>query len=216
MKKAMTKSMTESLKVPFFGFTDEVDITSLLSLRQEIKKVHPEITPLAFFVKAASLAMVDHPAVNCTVGTDLGSDGMIKEYTIRGEHNFSIAIDSKDGLTVPNIKFVQEKSLIEISRELKALAEKAKEGKLSKADFEDATFSISSVGNIGGTGFVPTILPPQAAIMAIGKARKMPKYVELADGSYKWEPMDQMNISFSADHRILDGATVLRWCQTYK
>lgn len=118
----MTKTMTESLKVPFFGFTDEVDVTSLLALRKEMKKMHNEITPLAFFIKAASLAMIDYPAVNCTVGTEMGADGMIKEYTIRGEHNFSIAIDSKDGLTVPNIKFVQEKSLIEISKELKSMA----------------------------------------------------------------------------------------------
>lgn len=147
-----------------------------------MKQFYPEITPLAFFVKAASLAMIDHPSVNCIVSPETGSDGIIKEYTIRGEHNFSIAIDSKDGLTVPNIKFIQEKSLIEISKELKGMANRAKEGKLTKADFEDATFSISSVGNIGGTGFVPTILPPQAAIMAIGKARKMPKYVELPDG----------------------------------
>jgi 2-oxoisovalerate dehydrogenase E2 component (dihydrolipoyl transacylase) len=142
----------------------------------------------------------------------VGSDGLIKEYTIRGEHNFSIAIDSKDGLTVPNIKFIQEKTLLDISKELKSMAKRASEGKLTKADFEDSTFSISSVGNIGGTGFVPTILPPQAAIMAIGKARKMPKYVALPDGGHRWDPMDQMNISFSADHRILDGATVIRWC----
>lgn len=212
----MTKTMTESLKIPFFGFTDEVDITDLLQLRASLKKQYPEITPLSFFIKAASLAMLDHPKINTIVSDKLGPDGLIKEYTVRGEHNFSIAIDSKDGLTVPNIKWVQEKSLIEISRELKQMQEKAKTGKFTKADFEDATFSISSVGNIGGTGFVPTILPPQAAIMAIGKARKMPKYVEEAEGGYRWDPADVMNISFSADHRVLDGATVLRWCQAYK
>jgi 2-oxoisovalerate dehydrogenase E2 component (dihydrolipoyl transacylase) len=162
--------------------------------------------------------MLQHPTVNSTVGKEIGADGLIKEYTIRGEHNFSIAIDSKDGLTVPNIKYIQEKSLLEINNELKELVKKTAEGKLTKADFEDATFSISSVGNIGGTGFVPTILPPQSAIMAIGKARKMPKYVEdpTKPEGFRWDASDVMNVSFSVDHRILDGATVLKWCQAYK
>ena len=214
MKKAMTKSMTESLNIPFFGFTDEIDITDLLQLRKELKKTYKDLTPLAFFIKAASLAMIEYPIVNSIVGKELDSEGLIKEYTIRGEHNFSIAIDSKDGLTVPNIKQVQQKSIFEINTELKNLQEKAATGKLSKADFSDATFSISSVGNIGGTGFVPTILPPQTAIMAIGKARKMPKYVEdpTKPEGFRWDPAEIMNISFSADHRILDGATVLKWC----
>jgi len=77
MKKAMTKTMTESLKIPTFGFTDEIDITSLLALRKELKITYPEVTPLAFFVKAASLAMVEHPTVNCIVGKELDSEGLI-------------------------------------------------------------------------------------------------------------------------------------------
>lgn len=121
MKKAMAKTMTESLSIPFFGFTDEIDITDLLALRKELKKAYPELTPLAFFIKAASMAMDEYPIVNTTVGKELDADGLIKEYTIRGEHNFSIAIDSKDGLTVPNLKHVQQKSILEINQELKDL-----------------------------------------------------------------------------------------------
>ncbi len=81
------------------------------------------------------------------------------------------------------------------------------------ADFEDATFSISSVGNIGGTYFVPTILRPQVAIMAIGKGRKHAKYVEDTSRpeGYRFEPADIINISISGDHRILDGATVAKF-----
>lgn len=98
------------------------------------------------------------------------------------------------------------------------MRERINVGKLTAADFEEATFSISSVGNIGGTGFVPTILRPQVAIMAIGKARKMAKYVEdssLPEG-YKFIPADMMNISISADHRILDGATIARFAARMK
>ncbi len=98
------------------------------------------------------------------------------------------------------------------------MRERVDQGKLTAADFEEATFSISSVGNIGGTYFVPTILRPQVAIMAIGKAKKIAKYVEdstIADG-YKFIPADQINISISADHRILDGATVAKFAARMK
>ena len=96
---------------------------------------------------------------------------------------------------------------------MKALVDRVKNNKLSAEDFADSTFSVSSVGNIGGRYFVPTILRPQVAIIAIGKAHTVPKYEE--DSSqpegYKWVPMEAINFSVSADHRILDGATVARF-----
>jgi len=113
--------------------------------------------------------MNEYPIVNSHIDNDLDEDGYIQRYVIKHDHNFSIAIDSPDGLTVPGIKQVQNKSVLAINTELKELAEKAKTGGLTKEDFEDASFSVSSVGNIGGRYFVPTILRPQAAIIAIGK-----------------------------------------------
>ena len=86
---------------------------------------------------------------------------------------------------------------------------------LSKSDFEDGTFSVSSVGNIGGKYFVPTILRPQTAIIAIGKAYKSPKYTG-SGSNHTWEPMDTISFSISADHRILDGATIARFSQSMK
>lgn len=162
--------------------------------------------------------MIDFPIVNSNFNPETDDEGYIKEYVIKRDHNFSIAIDSKDGLTVPNIKKVQTKSILQLNSDIVNLRERINQGKLTAADFEEATFSISSVGNIGGTGFVPTILRPQVAIMAIGKARKMAKYVEdssLPDG-YKFVPADMMNISISADHRILDGATIARFAARMK
>lgn len=137
-----------------------------------LKKNHKNLTILPFFVKAASLAMVDFPVVNSNFNPETDEDGYIKEYVLKKDHNFSIAIDSKDGLTVPNIKRIQEKSILQINSDIQDLRARTDSGKLTAADFEEATFSISSVGNIGGTGFVPTILRPQVAIMAIGKASK--------------------------------------------
>ena len=196
MKKAMTKTMTESRSIPFFTFSDEIDVSNLIELRQILKKSHKNLTLLPFFVKAASLAMNDYPIVNSNFNPETDEEGYIKEFVIKKDHNFSIAIDSKDGLTVPNIKKIQDKSILQINKDIIDLRERTEQGKLTAADFEEATFSISSVGNIGGTYFVPTILRPQVAIMAIGKSRKIAKYQE--DSStlegYKFIPADQVRL----------------------
>lgn len=160
MKKAMTKTMTESLSIPFFTFSDEMNATALIALRKEMKKVHPNLTMLPFFIKACSIAMMEHPVMNSHIDNDLDDEGYIQRYVIKKDHNFSIAIDSKDGLTVPNIKQIQNKSILTINEEINQLRTKSETGQLTKADFENGTFSISSVGNIGGRYFVPTILRP--------------------------------------------------------
>ena len=218
MKKAMTKTMTESRTIPAFTFMEEIDASELMKLRQLLKKNHKNLTMLPFFVKAASLAMTEYPILNSNFNPETDEEGYIKEYVVKKDHNFSIAIDSKDGLTVPNIKKVQEKSILQINSDVIGLREKVDQGKLTAADFEEATFSVSSVGNLGGTYFVPTILRPQVAIMAIGKARKTARYVEdpaHPDG-YRFVPVDTINISISADHRILDGATVAKFAGRMK
>lgn len=160
MKKAMTKTMTESRSIPAFTFQDEIDVTELVKLRALLKKNHKNLTILPFFVKAASISMQEYPIVNSNFNPETDDEGYIKEYVIKKDHNFSIAIDSKDGLTVPNVKKVQEKSILQINNDIINLRERVDQGKLVAADFEEATFSISSVGNLGGTYFVPTILRP--------------------------------------------------------
>ncbi len=132
---------------------------------------------------------------------------------IKKNHNFSVAIDSKDGLTVPNIKAVQTKSILQIDADLKVLIDRTAKNALTASDFADSTFSVSSVGNIGGRYFVPTILRPQVAIIAIGKAHTYAKYVEDKDA---FVPAEAINFSISADHRILDGATVAKFATRMK
>lgn len=90
------------------------------------------------------------------------------------------------------------------------MIERTKNNQLKQSDFDHSTFSVSSVGNIGGKYFVPTILRPASAIIAIGKSYKTPKYVGKGN-DYKWEPMDTISFSISADHRIIDGATIARF-----
>lgn len=124
-----------------------------------------------------------------------------------------MAIDSRDGLTVPNIKAVQGKSILQIDSDLKTLIDKSANGQLLASDFADATFSVSSVGNIGGRYFVPTILRPQAAIIAIGKSHTLARFNEDTDA---FEPAEVVNFSISADHRVLDGATVAKFATKMK
>ena len=216
IKKAMTKTMTESLSIPFFTFQDQIEATQLLKLRREMKKAQPKLTILPFFVKALSLAMLPNPVINSQFNPETDENGYIKSYVVKKNHNFAIAIDSKDGLTVPNIKRVQEKSILEINEEILNIREKAEKGGLKASDFEDSTFTISSVGNMGGTYFVPTILRPQVAIIAIGGAKKLPKYVEEPHGGYKWVPADIIHTSMSCDHRVLDGGSVAKFTKKFK
>lgn len=211
MKKAMTKTMTQALSIPTFTYSDDIDATDLMRLRTELKEHIPGLTMLPFFIKALSLAMKDYPIVNSVVNPELDAEGYIQEYVIKHDHNFSVAIDSDHGLTTPNLKQLQNKSILQINQDLRVLIDKVKNNQLTQQDFDDASFSVSSVGNIGGKYFVPTILRPQAAIIAIGKASRVPKYF-----GDDLRPIDQISFSITADHRILDGATVARFCQRMK
>jgi 2-oxoisovalerate dehydrogenase E2 component (dihydrolipoyl transacylase) len=216
MKKAMTKTMTHALAVPTFTYSDDIDATHTMALRKELKSHIKDLTLLPFFIKALSLSMKEFPIVNSVVDPELDEEGYIKSYVVKHDHNFSVAIDSDHGLTTPNIKACNDKSILQINSELRKMIERVSKNQLTQADFDDGTFSVSSVGNIGGKYFVPTILRPQAAIIAIGKATKQPKYTGHHGAQHTWEPMDSISFSITADHRILDGATVARFCQSFK
>lgn len=211
--KGMTKTMTEALNIPFFVYQDEYDATKLMSLRKELKATHKSLTLLPFFIKAISLGLRNHPGMNINVNPATDEDGYIYEYVIKHDHNIAVAIDSPSGLVVPILKKVQNKSILDINEELTQLRDKAATGKLTADDYEGGTFSVSSVGNLGGTYFVPTILRPQGAIVAIGKSNKKPKYVGTTAAGHVWEPIDAINFSFSCDHRVIDGATCARFSE---
>lgn len=107
--------MTHSLSIPSFVFSDDMDATALIALRKELKVSIPDLTFLPFFIKAISLAMNEFPIMNSLVDPEVDSAGYIQKYIIKKDHNFSIAIDSKDGLTTPNIKQVNRKSILDIN-----------------------------------------------------------------------------------------------------
>jgi len=205
--------MTESLTIPFFGYSDDVQIDKLIKLRKEMQKVHKSLTLLPFFIKALSLAMVEFPQMNLVVNPDVDAEGYIKEYVIKKDHNFSIAMDTKDGLSVPIVHRVQDKSILQIQSAISDLRTRLDNGQLTAKDYEGPTFSVSSVGNIGGSYFVPTILRPQGAIIAIGKAKPIALYQPdpASPEGYKFVPSQQLGFSICADHRVIEGAYAVKF-----
>lgn len=157
--KVMYKSMTESLKIPHFSYSEEIDMSKLVSVRDEVKIEAQsrgiKLTYMPFFIKGLSVALHKYPILNSSL--DVEKESIIyKPY-----HNISIAIHTPMGLVVPNIKSVHEKSILELSSDLMAIHEKGIKGQLTPDDFSDGTFTLSNIGIIGGTYTHPVIMPPQ-------------------------------------------------------
>lgn len=206
-QKGMVKTMTEALKIPHLTYCDEVKMDSLLALRQALKtKVKSKLTLSPFFIKALSLAIQDFPIVNSSFIREDCS-----EYRVFASHNVSIAMDTPLGLIVPNIKNCEGLSIIEIAEELTRLQDLASQGRLGTADLEGGTIALSNIGSIGGTYTRPVILPPQVVIGALGGTRPV---LALKNGQVVEEKV--LTVSWSADHRLLDGATVARFGNRWK
>jgi len=208
--KAMTKTMVEALKIPHFGYKDEVEMTQLVKLRSELRAACLErgikLSYMPFIVKACSLALLHYPILNSTL------DAQSETITYKASHNIALAMDTPMGLLVPSIKGVQGLSVFEIAVELNRLQQLGVAGKLSTSDLSGGTFSLSNIGSIGGTYAKPVILPPQVAIGALGKMMTVPRYTDTGD----LRPAQIMNVSWSADHRCIDGATMARFSNTWK
>jgi 2-oxoisovalerate dehydrogenase E2 component (dihydrolipoyl transacylase) len=129
------------------------------------------------------------------------------ELTYLSSHNIGIAVDSKIGLLVPNIKNVQNLSLFEVAKEINAIIDRAREGKLTNTDLTGGSISLSNIGAIGGITATPVINKPEVAIVALGKTQKLPRYNEAG----KLKATNVMMINWSGDHRVIDGATMVKF-----
>lgn len=218
IRKAMAKSMTDALTIPHYNLQDEINIGELKKIRQKYAELNPgkKITYLPFFVKAFSLAMVEYPMFNAVTNPTTDKDGYIFEYIEKADHNISIAIDTPTGLLVPNIKAVQNKSILEINEAVKVIIDKSKAGALTQADLTDGTFTFSNIGNIGGLCGAPIIFRPQIALGATGYIRTLPEFVKQPNGEYIIKPKEVITVSLSCDHRIVDGATGARFVNRVK
>jgi len=210
MVKAMTKSMSEALKIPHFGYKDEIDMSQLVELRKNLKDAclarGIKLSYMPFIIKACSMALMHFPILNSSLNTQA------ETITYKASHNIGLAMDTPMGLLVPNIKGVQQLSVFDIAVELSRLHTLGLAGKLSTQDLSGGTFSLSNIGSIGGTYAKPVILPPEVAIGALGKIYTVPKYTASGD----LRPAQVMNVSWSADHRCIDGATMARFSNMWK
>uniref|UniRef100_A0A8C8R7N3 Dihydrolipoamide acetyltransferase component of pyruvate dehydrogenase complex n=1 Tax=Pelusios castaneus TaxID=367368 RepID=A0A8C8R7N3_9SAUR len=208
--KAMVKTMTAALKIPHFGYCDEVDLTQLVQLREELKPVAQargvKLSFMPFFIKAASLGLLHYPILNASV------DENCQNITYKASHNIGVAMDTEQGLTVPNVKNVQVCSVFEIASELNRLLTLGSANQLGTNDLTGGTFTLSNIGTIGGTYAKPVILPPEVAIGALGKIQVLPRF----NGKGEVFKAQIMNVSWSADHRIIDGATMARFSNLWK
>ena len=200
IRKATAKNVTASWQsVPHVFQFDEADITDIqqyLEANQDkAEKAGGKLTITALLTKIVASALVRFPKFNSSL--DMENEEMIlKNYV-----NIGIAVATEKGLLVPVIKDVDKKSIIEIAVELSNIAEKARDGKLTKEDMEGANFSISNLGGIGGTNFTPIVPAPQSAILGISRSAKKPVYI---DDEFK--PREILPLSLSYDHRLIDGA----------
>ncbi|KAF9767421.1 hypothetical protein IL306_000034 [Fusarium sp. DS 682] len=216
----MFKTMTRSLTIPHFLYADEVDFSSLVELRKRLNRViakspaaegqPSKLSYLPFIIKAVSLALNQYPMLNARVDVDPKTNKPCLVH--RSQHNIGIAMDTTGGLVVPVIKNVASLNILSIAAELSRLQALASQGKLKPADFQGGTITVSNIGNVGGTYVSPVIVEREVAILGIGRLRTVPTFDE-NDNVVKKQIT---NFSWSADHRVIDGATMARAAEVVK
>ena len=199
--KRMRQSVSTAAHVTHF---DEADVTELVKIREELRARAAEkgvkLTYLPFIIKALLAAIKEHPLLNATL-SDEDEEILVKKY-----YNFGIAVDVPDGLIVPVIKGVDQKSIFDLAGEIQSLAEAAKARTLDLADLRGGTFSITNVGMIGGEAATPIINSPEVAILATLKIKDR---VRLKNG--RVAAVKTLPLSLSFDHRVIDGAEAARF-----
>lgn len=204
---SMSKVMTASLGIPHFLYTHSVDVTDLNRIRTSLDP-NTKTTALPFILKAISHALNQFRRINSHY------DGGHKELLLKGPHHFGVAMDTPNGLLVPVVRNVQNHEMSSLVSDLKRLGGLAREGKLSPGDLAGATFTISNIGSIGGDVVSPVIVPPQVGIVALGRVHDVLVSDTDDNGEHKGIVVKQkMTLSWSADHRVVDGATVARCAQ---
>ena len=183
---------------------DKVDITELDNLRKSMQKVNStkngKITLLPFIMKACAKALSEFPDVNSSLSPNN------QELIVKNYYHIRVAVDTPDGLTVPVIRDVDKKNIFELSNELAEISEKARSKRLLPDDLSGGTFTISSLGGIGGTYFTPIVNPPEVAILGVSRSKMEPIFDEEDFNGRLMLP-----ITLSYDHRVVDGALAARF-----
>ncbi len=197
------------LSIPHVTHFDEADITELEQFRKELNATladdQPSYSPLVFVIRAVATTLQQFPLFNCSLVPG-GEKVVLKKY-----YHLAVAVDTPKGLVVPVVKDADQRGLKDIASELKRLSSSARAGKLAIPDIQGATFTISSLGGIGGTGFTPIINSPQVAILGLSRNAMKPTW----DGE-QFRPRLILPFSVSYDHRIVDGAEAARFCKALR
>ena len=205
MRKTIAANMVRSVQtIPHLTNYDDADVTELEALRKasapEYAKNNLKLTALAFVIKAVSLSLRQHPAVNASIDPEKG-EIVYKDYV-----NVGLAVDTPRGLVVPVLRDCDSLSIPQIAQAIADTAERAKNAQYGIEDLRGGTFTISNLGAVGGTYSTPIINWPEVAILLLGRSRKMPVMHD-----DKIEPRLMMPLSLSYDHRLVDGAMAARF-----
>ncbi len=201
LRRKIAERMVFSVRtIPHYSYIDECEITDLVRLRAQIKDTMAaagvKMTYLPFMIKAVARALKDVPAVNATF------DEAAEEVTFHRHYNVGIAVAAPTGLIVPVVKDADKKDVAAIATEIDRLSKDVRAGRPKLDDLRGGTFTVTSIGSIGGLISTPIINHPEVGIMGIGKVVRRPVY----DAHNELRPADLVYLSFSFDHRVLDGA----------
>lgn len=201
LRRKIAEHMVVSKRtIPHYTYVDECDVTDLVKLRESLKEAftrqNARITYLAFLVKAVVAGLKEVPMVNASLNDEAG------EIILHDHYHIGFAVATPNGLVVPVIHDADKKSLLAIAREIERLTSEARQGKSRLEDLRGGTFSITSIGNIGGLFATPIIPHPQVGILGVGKIVKRPVF----DAQSQIKAADMVYLSWSFDHRVLDGA----------
>jgi pyruvate dehydrogenase E2 component (dihydrolipoamide acetyltransferase)/2-oxoisovalerate dehydrogenase E2 component (dihydrolipoyl transacylase) len=201
LRRKIAEHMVHSKRtIPHYTYVDECDVTDLVKLREALKesfaRKNAKLTYLAFTVKAVAAALKEVPIINATLDDEAG------EIVLHAEYHIGIAVATPGGLIVPVVRDADKKSLLDIARDIDRLGNEARQGKARLEDLRGGTFTITSIGNVGGLFATPIIDHPQVGILGVGKIVKRPVY----DDRGNIKPADMVYLSCSFDHRVLDGA----------
>ncbi|OGD45867.1 hypothetical protein A3K70_00240 [Candidatus Bathyarchaeota archaeon RBG_16_48_13] len=207
VRRSTAKKMTESKRIiPHVTHMDEADVTELERIKEkqkEIEKQDVHITYLPFVIKAVVAALKEYPYLNSSLN-DETEEIIVKKY-----YNIGVAVDTEDGLIVPVIKAADQKSIVQLAKEIQVLAEKTRSREVDLADLKGGTFTITNVGFIGGLYATPIINYPESAILALGRIYEKPV---AHDEEIKIRRIMPLSLSF--DHRVIDGAMAARFVNT--
>lgn len=213
IRKKIAESMQLSKSViPHITLADEANITDLVKLREDLKsqseKLGVKITYLPFVMKALIATIREFPMFNASI------DDQKQEIVYKKYFNIGFAADTPNGLVVPVIKNADQKTTVQIAKEINELGKKARDGKLALEDMKGATITVTNIGSFGGTFATPIINHPEVAILGMYKIQDKP-VVKKGENGLEIDVQKTMNFTITADHRLIDGAVAIRFLQAF-